>query len=69
MTRLICLIKTLSLTNRRAFKALLNEWIKNKTLDDECITVLWAWLTKSKDINDEDRQVAALILSLLARYH
>lgn len=66
MTRLICLIKTLNVTNRRAFKALLNEWIKNKTLDDECIMVLWAWLTKSKDINDEDRIVAALILSLLA---
>jgi len=69
MTRLICLIKTLNVTNRRAFKALLNEWIKNKTLDDDCIMVLWAWLTKSKNINDEDRVVAALILSLLARYH
>ncbi|CAI6344316.1 unnamed protein product [Macrosiphum euphorbiae] len=66
MNRLICLIKTLNETNRRAFKALLNEWLKNKTLDDECIMVLWAWLTKSKDINDEDRVVAALILSLLA---
>jgi len=68
MTRLISLIKTLSVTNRRAFKALLNEWIKNKTLDDECIMVLWAWVTKTKDISDENRVVAALILSLIARY-
>jgi len=68
MTRLASLIKTLSVTNRRAFKALLNEWIKNKTLDDECIMVLWAWMTKSKDNVEGDRVVAALILSLLARY-
>jgi len=68
MTRLVNLVKNLSLTNRRAFKALLNEWIKNKTLDDECIMVLWAWVTKSKEVFSEDRVVAALILSLLARY-
>lgn len=68
MTRLINLLKTLDLDNRNAFEALLNEWIKNKTLDDECIMVLWSWLTKSKDIADEDRVVAALILSWLARY-
>ncbi|XP_060833475.1 condensin complex subunit 1 [Rhopalosiphum padi] len=66
MTRLVSLIKTLNVTNRRAFKALLNEWMKNKTLDDECIMVLWAWFTKSKDISDEDQVVAALILSLIA---
>jgi len=69
MTRLISLIKTLNVTNRRAFKALLNEWIKDKTLDDECIKVLWAWFSKSKDISEEDRVVAALMLSLLARYY
>jgi len=69
MTRLVSLVKTLNITNRRAFKALLNEWIKNKTLDDECIMTLWAWLTKSKEISEEDRVVAALILSLLARYY
>ncbi|CAH1732771.1 unnamed protein product [Aphis gossypii] len=66
MTRLVSLIKTLSVTNRKAFKALLIEWIKNKTLDDECITVLWAWFSKSKDISEEDQVVAALMLSLLA---
>jgi len=69
MTRLVSLIKTLSFTNRRAFKALLNEWIKNNTLDDECIKVLWAWFSKSKDISEEDQVVAALMLSLLARYY
>lgn len=69
MTRLVSLIKTLSVTNRKAFKALLIEWIKNKTLDDECITVLWAWFSKSKDISEEDQVVAALMLSLLARYY
>jgi len=69
MTRLVSCIKTLNVTNRRAFKALLNEWMKNKTLDDECIMVLWAWFTKSKDISDEDQVVAALILSLIARYY
>jgi len=69
MIRLLNLIKTLNVTNRRAFKALLNEWIKNKTLDDECIMVLWAWFTKSKDISEENQVVAALILSLIARYY
>jgi len=69
MTRLVSLIKTLNVTNRRAFKVLLNEWIKNKTLDDECIKVLWAWFSKSKDISEEDQIVVALMLSLLARYY
>lgn len=69
MARLVNLVKTLNVTNRRAFKALLNEWIKNKTLDDECIMVLWAWFTKSKDISEENQVVAALILSFLARYY
>lgn len=69
MIRLLNLIKTLNVINRRAFKVLLNEWIKNKTLDDECIMVLWAWFTKSKDISEENQVVAALILSFIARYY
>lgn len=69
MTRLINLIKTLNVVNRKAFKCLLNEWIKNKTLDDDCVMILWAWFTKTVIISEEDRVVATLLLSLIARYY
>lgn len=68
MTRLINLVKTLNVINRKAFKDLLNEWIKNKTLDDDCIMVLWAWFTKTMIVSDEDRVIATILLSMVARY-
>lgn len=68
MTKLVNLVKTLNVTNRKAFKALLNEWIQNKTLDDDCIMLLWAWFTKTATVSNEDRIAGTLLISLLARY-
>lgn len=68
MTRLVNLIKTLNITNRKAFQALLIEWINNETLKNDWIMLLWAWFTKSVNISHEDRVVATLLLSLLAKY-
>lgn len=69
MIRLVNLVKTLNVTNRKAFKMLLCEWINNKTLDNDCIMILWAWFTKTKKISHENRIAATLILSLIARYY
>lgn len=68
MTQLISLVKTLNVSNRKAFKVLMMEWVKNNSLNDDCIMLLWAWFTKTVIISHEDRIIAALILSLLARY-
>ncbi|XP_050420511.1 condensin complex subunit 1 [Adelges cooleyi] len=66
MKKLLNLVKTLNVTNRKAFKMLLYEWVKNKTIDDDCIMLLWAWFTKSISIPREDRVVAALLISMFA---
>lgn len=68
MTRLINLIKRLNITNRKAFKVLLIEWINNEILDNDCIMLLWAWFKKSIIISHEDRLIVALLLSFLAWY-
>jgi len=68
MTKLINLVKNLNMTDRKAFKVLLNELMKNKTIDDDCVMMLWAWFTKTIIISDEDRITATLIISFLARY-
>lgn len=68
MTKLINLIKRLNITNRKAFKVLLIEWINNEILDNDCIKLLWAWFTKSIIISHEDRLIVALLLSFLAWY-
>lgn len=67
MTKILNLVKSLNVTHRNAFKILLDEWIKNKTLNDDCIMMLWAWFTKTINIAQEDRIVATFLLSLLAR--
>lgn len=67
MKRLLNLVKSLNVANRKAFKILLNEWVKNKTLDDDCIQLLWAWYTESIPIKNEDRVLTALLISMLAR--
>lgn len=67
MTKILNLVKSLNVTYRNAFKILLDEWIKNKTLNDDCIMMLWAWFTKTVNIAQEDRIVATFLLSLLAR--
>lgn len=69
MIRLVNLVQTLNVANRKAFKMLLCEWINNKTLDDDCIMILWAWFTKTKKISQENRIIATLLLSLIARYY
>ncbi|XP_050546197.1 condensin complex subunit 1 isoform X2 [Daktulosphaira vitifoliae] len=66
MKRLLNLAKSLNVTNRKAFKVLLNEWVMNKTLDDDCIMLLWAWYTESIPITKEDQIVTALLISMLA---
>lgn len=68
MTRLLNLLKTLDVSNRNAFEVLIKEWIKNKTLDDDCVALLWAWFTKSTTISHEDRIIATLLLSMIAGY-
>lgn len=67
MTRLVNLLKKLNITNRKAFKVLLNEWVKNKILDDDCIMLLWAWFTKSVPVSHEDRIAITLFISFLVR--
>lgn len=62
------MLKTLDVNDREAFKALIKEWIKNTTLDDDCVALLWAWFTKSATISHEDRVIATLLLSMIARY-
>ncbi|VVC36201.1 Hypothetical protein CINCED_3A010242 [Cinara cedri] len=64
-TKLLNLVKTLSITNREAFKILLAEWIKNKTLDDDCIMLLWSWITKSATKHIENKYFAAFFMSLI----
>lgn len=69
MNRLVKLVKTCSVTSMKSFKVLIIEWVKNKTLDNDCIMLLWAWFTKStKTIHCEDRLVAACLISMLSRY-
>lgn len=62
------MLKTLDVNDRKAFKALIKEWVKNKTLDDDCIALLWAWFTKSITVSYEDRVIATLLISMIARY-
>jgi hypothetical protein len=66
--KILNLVKSLNVNYINAFKILLDEWIKNKTLNDDCIMILWAWLTKIVNISQEDRIVVTFLLSLLARY-
>lgn len=68
MTRLVNLLKTLDVSDREAFTTLIKEWIKNTTLDDDCIAVLWAWFTNSTTISHEDRVIATLLISMISRY-
>lgn len=68
MTRLLNLLKTLDIRNRDAFEVLIKEWIKNRTLDDDCIALLWTWFTKSTTISHEDRVIATLLISMIAGY-
>jgi len=67
MTRLIHLVKKLSLTKRKAFRVLLNEWLQNKTLNNDCIMLLWSWFTKFITVSYEDRVLSALLLSMISR--
>lgn len=69
MTRLIHLLKTLNVSNKKAFTALLHEWIHNNTLSDDYIKVLWAWFTKFVTVSHEDQVLSALLLSFLSRYN
>lgn len=68
MMKILNLVKSLNITYINSFIILLDEWIKNKTLNDDCIMTLWAWFTKTVNISQEDRIVVAFLLSLLARY-
>lgn len=67
MTKLVSVVKHLNVNNRIAFQVLLEEWIKKKTLDNACIQVLWLWFTKTSNIPHDDRIVATVILSMLAK--
>jgi len=67
MTRLINLVKKLSIVKRKSFGVLLNEWLQNKTLNNDCIMLLWSWFTKSITVSYEDRVLSALLLSMISR--